>query len=85
MADRILTTHVGSLPRPKDVSDMLFAREAGQPVDDSTFRGAVSAAVHDADAFTLPEPRARRTLSPSSGFLDTGVTDRASCRGDLEA
>ncbi len=46
MADRILTTHVGSLPRPKDVSDMLFAREAGQPVDAGAFAAAVSAAVH---------------------------------------
>ena len=47
MADRILTTHVGSLPRPKDVSDMLFAREAGTPVDPAAFASAVSAAVHD--------------------------------------
>ena len=25
--ERILTTHVGSLPRPQDVSDMLLAKE----------------------------------------------------------
>lgn len=44
--DRILTTHVGSLPRPKDVSDMLFGREAGEAVDPEAFEAAVSHAVH---------------------------------------
>lgn len=47
MADRILTTHVGSLPRPKDVSDMLFARTAGEPVDEAAFETAVARAVDD--------------------------------------
>ncbi len=47
MTDRILTTHVGSLPRPKDVSDMLFARAAEQPVDAAAFEAAVSRAVTD--------------------------------------
>ncbi len=45
MADRILTTHVGSLPRPQDVADMLFARVAGQPVDEAAFEAAVARAV----------------------------------------
>ncbi len=45
--DRILTTHVGSLPRPRDVSDMLFAREAGEAVDPGAFDAAVTAAVQD--------------------------------------
>ena len=44
MADRILTTHVGSLPRPKGVSDMLFAREAGEAVDPHAFDTAVAEA-----------------------------------------
>ncbi len=30
---RILTTHVGSLPRSQIVADLLFAREKGLPVD----------------------------------------------------
>ena len=29
--DRILTTHVGSLPRSQEVTDVLFGREAGDP------------------------------------------------------
>ena len=28
--DRILTTHVGSLPRPQDVVDLLFAQDRGE-------------------------------------------------------
>jgi 5-methyltetrahydropteroyltriglutamate--homocysteine methyltransferase len=31
--DRILTTHVGSLPRPPDVREMLLAKDARQPYD----------------------------------------------------
>src|SRR5690349_6033018 len=33
--DRILSTHVGSLPRPDDLIEMLFAREQGQPYDET--------------------------------------------------
>jgi 5-methyltetrahydropteroyltriglutamate--homocysteine methyltransferase len=44
--DRILTTHVGSLPRPQDVVDCLFAEDRGEPVDlqkfDTVLRRAVS-------------------------------------------
>jgi len=35
--DRILTTHVGSLPRPSDLDAMLRAREAGQSSDQAEF------------------------------------------------
>ncbi|MCV6590764.1 MAG: cobalamin-independent methionine synthase II family protein [Marinobacterium sp.] len=36
MANKILTTHVGSLPRSQQVTDLLFSREKGEPysVDD---------------------------------------------------
>jgi 5-methyltetrahydropteroyltriglutamate--homocysteine methyltransferase len=47
--DRILTTHVGSLPRPQDVVDLLFAQDRGEAYDqakfDETMRRAVSEAV----------------------------------------
>src|ERR1700730_61372 len=33
MAGRILTTHTGSLPRPDDLVDMLFADEGGEAID----------------------------------------------------
>jgi 5-methyltetrahydropteroyltriglutamate--homocysteine methyltransferase len=44
--DRILTTHVGSLPRDATVLDFLLAREQGQGYDESAFRGALRGAVH---------------------------------------
>ena len=47
MTDRILTTHVGSLPRPADVADMLFAQERGEAIDEGLFGEAIAAAVAD--------------------------------------
>jgi 5-methyltetrahydropteroyltriglutamate--homocysteine methyltransferase len=44
--DRILTTHVGSLPRPKDLLDLMKARLAGEAYD----RAAYDARVRDAVA-----------------------------------
>jgi 5-methyltetrahydropteroyltriglutamate--homocysteine methyltransferase len=43
--DRILTTHVGSLPRNDTLSDMLIAREAGEAVDDAKFSAELDRAV----------------------------------------
>lgn len=45
--DRILTTHVGSLPRPDDVMDFLTTKEAGQPYDSAGFESCMRRAVHD--------------------------------------
>ena len=50
MADRILTTHVGSLPRSAAVTDLVFAQERGEPVDASQFSQVIGAAVDDAVA-----------------------------------
>ena len=43
--DRILTTHVGSLPRPHDLLDAVEAREQGKPVDDKAHAGRLRGAV----------------------------------------
>jgi 5-methyltetrahydropteroyltriglutamate--homocysteine methyltransferase len=45
--DRILTTHVGSLPRPPDLLAFLEAREAGGEVDEPAFAARLSAAVEE--------------------------------------
>jgi 5-methyltetrahydropteroyltriglutamate--homocysteine methyltransferase len=45
--DRILTTHVGSLPRPQQVVEQLFAQDAMQDHDPKAFEAVMSAAVHD--------------------------------------
>jgi 5-methyltetrahydropteroyltriglutamate--homocysteine methyltransferase len=48
MADRILTTHVGSLPRSAAVTDLVFAQERGDAVDAATFNSVIGAAVDEA-------------------------------------
>ncbi|MBL8687920.1 MAG: cobalamin-independent methionine synthase II family protein [Rhodospirillaceae bacterium] len=48
--DRILTTHVGSLPRPQEVTALLLKRAMGETVDDAAFEAAVMAGVADAVA-----------------------------------
>ncbi len=45
--DRILTTHVGSLPRPDELADMLLDREHGKAIDAETFATAAARAVKD--------------------------------------
>ena len=45
--DRILTTHVGSLPRPQDVVDLIFAQDREEPVDEALFESVVQRAVED--------------------------------------
>jgi 5-methyltetrahydropteroyltriglutamate--homocysteine methyltransferase len=43
--DRILTTHVGSLPRPDDLIEANHAREVGEPVDEAAFQQQLRSAV----------------------------------------
>jgi 5-methyltetrahydropteroyltriglutamate--homocysteine methyltransferase len=47
MSAPIQTTHVGSLPRSKQITDLVFAREAGVPVEPAGFNQIVKAAVDD--------------------------------------
>ena len=44
-ADRILTTHTGSLPRPDDLIRAMFAREEGVPVDRAALADRIRSAV----------------------------------------
>lgn len=46
--DRILTTHVGSLPRPKEVLEILDEKESGRPYDRALWDRRVDQAVADA-------------------------------------
>ena len=45
--ERILVTHVGSLPRPHDLLDMLKARLGGQDVDEGAFATMLGKSVED--------------------------------------
>ena len=46
-AGRILTTHSGSLPRPKGFLPLVLARDAGQPVDEGQFSAEAREAVRE--------------------------------------
>ena len=41
---KILTSHVGSLPRTQEVVDFIFARERGETYDDAAFQSCMTAA-----------------------------------------
>ncbi len=53
MPNRILTTHVGSLPRPHELLDMMKARLAGRPYDRAAYDAKVREAVADTVARQL--------------------------------
>src|SRR5581483_2964435 len=46
--DHILTSHVGSLPRPQDVVDLIRAQDAGESYDPRKWDEVMSRAVLDA-------------------------------------
>jgi 5-methyltetrahydropteroyltriglutamate--homocysteine methyltransferase len=46
-SDRILTTHVGSLPRPDDLFEMMLSKMDGNPVDEKAYAERVRNAVRD--------------------------------------
>jgi 5-methyltetrahydropteroyltriglutamate--homocysteine methyltransferase len=62
---RIRTTHVGSLPRSKLITDLVFAREAGVPVDEAGFTRMVGEAVAD----IVARQRAAGIDLPSDGEM----------------
>ena len=47
MAQRFLTTHVGSLPRSQAVVDLIFARERGEAFDEANFSAVMLDAVDE--------------------------------------
>jgi 5-methyltetrahydropteroyltriglutamate--homocysteine methyltransferase len=47
MSDRILTTHVGSLPRPQEVVDLLFAQDRGDALEPVKFERVLQQGVDD--------------------------------------
>ena len=45
--ERILTTHVGSMPRPQYVVDQLFAQDQGEAYDEAEFDLVMQRAVSE--------------------------------------
>lgn len=64
-SDKILTTHVGSLPRPSDVTDLVFAREQEKPVDEAEFARVIERSVND----TLEKQKQAGIDVPSDGEM----------------
>jgi 5-methyltetrahydropteroyltriglutamate--homocysteine methyltransferase len=62
---RIQTTHVGSLPRTKQITDLVFAREAGVPVEEEGFNRIVGEAIID----IVRQQKAAGVSLPSDGEL----------------
>src|SRR3569832_2958718 len=62
---RIQTTHVGSLPRSKQITDLVFAREAGVPIEEAGFNAIVGAAVTD----IVAQQKAAGVDLPSDGEM----------------
>lgn len=46
-SERILSTHVGSLPRPPDLLEMIEAKEEGRPFDAERYQARVKSAVKE--------------------------------------
>jgi 5-methyltetrahydropteroyltriglutamate--homocysteine methyltransferase len=67
--DRILTTHVGSLPRPKEVLAFLFAQDKGEPYDAAQFESAMHVGVTDA---------VNRQVDAGLDILNDGETSKIS-------
>jgi 5-methyltetrahydropteroyltriglutamate--homocysteine methyltransferase len=67
--DRILTTHVGSLPRSQAVTDVLFGRERGELPD----RSAAAAVIADAVAAVV-----RRQVETGIDVVSDGETSKIS-------
>ena len=67
-AGRILTTHTGSLPRPRDLVTMLREREEGRAPDEGLFQARVRAAVHAA---------VRKQAETGLSIIDDGEQGRA--------
>lgn len=47
-AERILTTHAGSLPRPAELVELMFAKQEGKQVDERKLQEKITSAVEDA-------------------------------------
>ncbi|HJR00437.1 MAG TPA: hypothetical protein VKA83_02280, partial [Methylomirabilota bacterium] len=82
---RILTTHVGSLPRPPVLRDLLVRRDRGEPVDAAALAREADAAVAHVVARQLevgidvgnngeqPRGRGMRRLPPADRRPDAGL------------
>jgi 5-methyltetrahydropteroyltriglutamate--homocysteine methyltransferase len=65
--NRILTTHVGSLPRPDRLIEFIEAREAGEDVDEEAFEEAVREATEASSAARTRRASTSRATASRDG------------------
>ena len=78
--DRILTTHVGSLPRNAVLSDLLLRREAGEAIDPAMTAREMDRAVRETVAAQAAAGIDIGTMASSSASASR-PTSRRACRG----
>ena len=66
---KILTSHVGSLPRTQDVVDFIFARENGESYDQAAFDNCMSSACNET---------VRRQVEAGVDIVSDGETSKIS-------
>ncbi len=78
--DRILTTHVGSLPRNETLSDLLIRREAGEAIDKALMAAEMDKAVRH-----VVERQARPASTSAMTASSSASASRPMCRGACPA
>lgn len=68
-SERILTTHTGSLPRPKGLTELVFRKQEGKDVDAATFEAAAFEATNDVTRVHL-QRRRELPLSAYEAYLE---------------
>jgi 5-methyltetrahydropteroyltriglutamate--homocysteine methyltransferase len=84
--DRILTTHVGSIPRPPALRDLLVRQDRGEPVDAAALERATEAAIRDVVARQLDAgiDVGNDGEQPRPGFSTYVVDRRRGCGGESQ-
>ncbi|HEY7245996.1 MAG TPA: cobalamin-independent methionine synthase II family protein [Xanthobacteraceae bacterium] len=67
--ERVLTTHVGSLPRPPPILDAIESEQQGRPVDDKAYAARLRSAVKDV---------VRQQIETGIDIIDDGELGKAS-------
>src|ERR1700727_1234715 len=78
--DRILTTHVGSLPRPDDLFELMLARMDGKPIDETPYAAQRLDGLEKREG-TRPSPFSNtRETRDFPEYYQSAVADQVSAR-----
>ena len=80
-ADRIITTHAGSLPRPPELLKLIRAKLAGQPYEEKELNAEIKRSVEAVTGEARASSRRRRNPLPRSAGAPMVISpSRSSCR-----